>query len=121
MLLSLTTIILFQLSGAFVQQYFSLPIPGAVIGMILFFAYLCLTGGKNNSLMTTGSQLLSYLPLFFIPAGVGIVGYAEELKTHGIAILASLIVGSLLAFIITLVVFKRLVFKRLAIKVDPKP
>lgn len=108
MLPSLTIIILFQLSGAFVQQYFDLPIPGAVIGMILFFVYLCLTGGKNDKLMTTGSQLLSHLPLLFIPAGVGILAYTEELKVHGIAIMASLVIGSLMAFVITLLIFKKL-------------
>lgn len=108
MLPSLTIIILFQLSGAFVQQYLNLPVPGAVIGMILFFVYLCITGGKNDQLMSTGSQLLSHLPLLFIPAGVGILAYTGELKEHGIAILASLIIGSLIAFIITLVIFKKL-------------
>ncbi len=108
MLLSLTIIILFQLSGALVQQYLNLPIPGAVIGMILFFIYLCITGGKSDKLMTTGSHLLSHLPLFFIPAGVGILVYTEELKVHGIAILASLVIGSLIAFVLTLLIFKKL-------------
>lgn len=108
MLPSLTVIIGFQLAGAFVQQFLSLPIPGAVIGMILFFIYLCITGGKSDNLMATGSQLLSHLPLLFIPAGVGILAYTSELKEHGIAILASLIIGSLIAFIITLFIFKKL-------------
>ena len=108
MLPSLTIIILFQLSGALIQQYLDLPIPGAVIGMILFFIYLCITGGKNDKLLATGSQLLSHLPLLFIPAGVGILAYTEELKVHGIAILASLIIGSLMAFVITLLIFRKL-------------
>jgi holin-like protein len=108
MLPSLTLIILFQLSGAFIQQYFSLPIPSAVIGMILFFIYLCLTGGGNEKLMDTGSQLLKHLPLFFIPAGVGILVYTEELKTQGIAIMASLTIGTLIAFVFTLLLFKKL-------------
>ena len=108
MLPSLTIIILFQLSGALFQQYLNLPVPGAVIGMIMFFVYLCVTGGKNEQLMTTGSQLLKHLPLLFIPAGVGILAYTEELKVHGIAILASLIIGSLVAFVLTLLIFRRL-------------
>jgi holin-like protein len=108
MLPSLTLIILFQFSGVFVQQYFNSPIPGAVIGMILFFIYLCITGGKSENLMKTGNQLLKLLPLFFVPAGVGILVYAEELRIHGIAILASLTVGTVIAFIMTLLIFKKL-------------
>lgn len=108
MLPSLTLIIVFQLLGDFIQQYFNSPIPGAVLGMILFFLYLCLTGGGNHKLIETGSQLLTYLPLFFVPAGVGILVYTDELKSHGVAILASLTVGSVIAFILTLLIFKRL-------------
>ena len=114
MLLALTTIILFQLLGTFIQQYFGSPIPGAVIGMILFFIFLCFTGGQGSAnknsdkLIKTGSQLLKHLPLLFIPAGAGIVVYTNELKEHGIAILASLTVGSIIAFVITLLIFNKL-------------
>ncbi|WP_250657337.1 CidA/LrgA family protein [Alkalimarinus coralli] len=108
MLPSLTLIILFQLAGTFVQQHFNSPIPGAVIGMILFFLYLCLAGGSNEKLQETGSRLLKHLPLLFIPAGVGILVYTEELRTQGIAIVASLTLGSLIAFVITLLIFKKL-------------
>ncbi len=108
MLPSLTLIILFQFAGTFIQQYFSSPIPSAVIGMILFLLYLCLTGGGNDKLMDTGSQLLKHLALFFIPAGVGILVYTEELKAQGIAIMASLTIGTLIAFVFTLLLFQKL-------------
>ena len=84
-----------------------MPVPGAVIGMVLFFIYLCLTRGSNATLIETGSKLLKYLPLLFIPAGVGIIAYTHELKTQGIAIIASLTVGTLIAFVLTLLVFKK--------------
>ena len=114
MLLALTTIISFQLLGTFIQQFFGSPIPGAVIGMILFFIFLCLTGGQNSTskktdeLIKTGAQLLKHLPLLFIPAGVGIVVYTSELREHGVAILASLTIGSVIAFVITLLIFHKL-------------
>jgi len=105
--LSLALIILFQLSGDFIHNRFSLPIPGAVIGMVLFFTYLCLTGGSNTKLVETGNRLLKYLPLLFIPAGVGIITYTNELKTQGAAIIASLTLGTLIAFIVTLLILKK--------------
>ena len=114
MLLALTTIISFQLLGTFIQQFFGSPIPGAVIGMILFFIFLCLTGSQNSTskktdeLIKTGAQLLKHLPLLFIPAGVGIVVYTSELREHGVAILASLTIGSVIAFVITLLIFHKL-------------
>lgn len=106
MLPSLTLIILFQLAGEFIQKHFNSPIPGAVIGMMLFFTYLCVTGGTNSKLVETGSRLLKHLPLLFIPAGVGIIAYTQELKSQGIAIAASLTIGTLIAFILTLFIFQ---------------
>jgi len=106
--LSLALIILFQVLGDYIHNSFNTPTPGAVIGMILFFTYLCLTGGSSTRLMETGSKLLQYLPLLFIPAGVGIITYTNELKTQGIAIIASLTLGTIIAFVLTLLVLKKL-------------
>jgi holin-like protein len=107
-LLSLALIILFQLLGDFIHNYFNTPIPGAVIGMLLFFTYLCLTGGSSTNLIETGSKLLKHLPLLFVPAGVGIITYTNELKTQGVAIIASLTLGTLIAFVLTLLILKKL-------------
>ena len=108
MLPSLALIILFQLSGEFIHNYFNLLIPGTVIGMILFFTYLCLMGDSNKKLVDTGSLLLKHLPLLFIPAGVGIIAHTNELKTQGAAIIASLTLGTLIAFIASLLILKKL-------------
>ncbi len=118
MLPSLTLIILFQLTGELIQKQFNFPIPGAVIGMLLFFTYLCVTGGTNSKLIETGSRLLKHLPLLFIPAGVGIVAYTQELKSQGIAIAASLTVGTLIAFILTLLIIQRLLKQKTEPSVD---
>jgi len=104
---SLALIILFQLSGEFIHNNLQLPIPGAVIGMVLFFSYLCLTNGSSTKLIESGSRLLKHLPLLFIPAGVGIVTYTNILKTQGLAIIASLILGTLIAFVLTLLILKK--------------
>ncbi len=103
----LVLIILFQLSGEFIHNSLHIPVPGAVIGMLLFFIYLCLTRGSSTNLIDSGSKLLKHLPLLFIPAGVGIITYTHELKTQGIAIIASLTLGTLVAFVLTLLIFKK--------------
>ena len=103
---NLLLIIAFQLSGDSIQRNFHTPIPGAIIGMSLFFLYLVLTKGGGKSLQFSGSQLLNHLPLFFIPAGAGLIAYSGLLLENFWAISVALILGTLLTFTGTLLLMQ---------------
>lgn len=76
--------------------------------MSLFFFYLALTKGGGKSLQLSGGQLLNHLPLFFIPAGAGLITYSSLLFDNFLAISIALIAGTILTFIITLLLMQRL-------------
>lgn len=91
-------LLLCQLIGTAIQQVFALPIPGAVIGMVLLFAILIMRGKHDDGLGKTARTLLRYLPLLFVPAGVGVMDQFGLIAKEWLPITASLVI-SLLATI----------------------
>lgn len=101
MLKGLLILIGFQLGGEFVSSLFSLPFPGAVIGMGLLFIYLILRGATPEPLVTTSAALFPYIPLFLMPACVGAMGYWGLLKEEWQALLAALTLSTVAVIIFT--------------------
>lgn len=95
---SLIVLLVCQLAGTAAQQAFSLPVPGAVIGMVLLFAGLMVRRKVSEDLQVTSLTLLRYLPLLFVPAGVGVMQQFGLMQREWLPITAAL-VGSVLATI----------------------
>ncbi|MGA7713927.1 MAG: CidA/LrgA family protein [Rhizomicrobium sp.] len=95
---ALIVLLVCQLAGTAVQQLFALPVPGAVIGMALLFAALVIRRKIPESLQQTSLTLLRYLPLLFVPAGVGVMEQFGLLRREWLPISAAL-VGSVIATI----------------------
>jgi len=101
MLKGLTLILGFQLAGLMLEQIPGMPLPGAISGMILFFIYLLITDGGFESERETARHLLNHLPLFFIPAGAGVITLGTLLREQALGITLALTAGTLVAFVIT--------------------
>ncbi len=104
MLKSIFFIFLFQLFGEVFQKLFQLTIPGPVIGLVLLIAFLLLidrfknnwlTESVENDLIHTAESILSYLPLLFVPIGVGVVLHISLLEKELFEVLLLLFVGTL--------------------------
>ena len=93
---ALTLLLVYQLAGEAVVLLLGLPVPGPVIGMLLLFATLVLRGGGSRPLRTTANTLLRHLSLLFVPAGVGVMVHYQRLADEWAAILAALLVSTLL-------------------------
>jgi holin-like protein len=92
------------LIGVTIQSLAGLSIPGSIIGMILLFGALHLKIVKREWFSLGSSLLLNQLPLFFIPATVGVIEYLDLFKSNGlitigIAMLSTFIVMMVSAFI----------------------
>lgn len=90
--------------GALVVWLGHVPLPDAVIGMMLFFLYLLLNKRLSEDIETTGDTLLRYLPLFFVPASVGVMRYGDLLARHWLALAVTLTISVLATMLVTICV-----------------
>ncbi len=108
MLNAITLLLLFQLAGEAIALFFSLPIPGPVIGMGLLFAALALRGGPSLELRGTAQNLLQHLSLLFVPAGVGVMLHAQRLADEWLPIVVALVASTFFTIAVTALVLRML-------------
>jgi len=101
MLAAFAILLLFQCLGEAVVFVLHLPIPGPVAGMLLLSAALVALPRLQALVESAANTLLSHLSLLFVPAGVGIVAAAASGSGHWIAIVASVMVSTILALAVT--------------------
>lgn len=90
--------------GVWIQELFSLFIPGSIIGMLLLFFALTFRLLPVQWIENGASFLLKHLPLLFIPVTVGALPYLPLFKGKAgllllIALLSTAIVMCLAGFI----------------------
>jgi putative effector of murein hydrolase LrgA (UPF0299 family) len=108
MLFAFAVLLIFQCVGEAISHALALPVPGPVIGMLLLFVALLASPALMERVEATGNALLSHLSLLFVPAGAGIVATAGSVQGHWLAVIASLVGGTLLTLSVTAVVVKAL-------------
>lgn len=101
MLAGLTMIVLFETAGDLVAKLTGIPIPGPVIGMALLLCTLILKGRLPDGAERAASGILSYLPMLFVPAGVGVMTRFALIRADWPAITAALVGSSVLAISVT--------------------
>jgi holin-like protein len=108
MIAALALLLGFQLTGEAIRLGFGLPVPGPVIGMVLLLLGLILRQGPSPALRDTAGGLLQHLSLLFVPAGTGVMLHFRRLGDEGLAIIAALVVSTLLGLAVAGLVFKLL-------------
>jgi holin-like protein len=88
----------FNLLGVVLQRA-GVPLPGAVLGLILFAASLFLGVVKLEWVEAEANVLLRHMLLFFAPVIVGVVAFGDLLAREWLPITIGL-VGSWLAVIV---------------------
>jgi holin-like protein len=89
----------FYLAGDYLQRWLHLPIPGSVVGLLLLFVLLLCKVVPVKWIERGSSTILSYLPLFFIPATAGIVEHLDIFSGRGLLLIAIIIVSSVLTMV----------------------
>lgn len=101
MLEAIALILACQLVGEVTVLLLDLPVPGPVLGMLLLLAWLFARGGISERVERTADTLLAHLSLLFVPAGVGVLVHWERVRDHWPAILAALVLGTLITLAVT--------------------
>jgi holin-like protein len=100
MLQPLVLLMGFQLLGDAIVRLAGIPFPGPLCGMALLLIYLQVSGGPSDGLSTVGGTLVDHLGLLFVPAGTAIVTYVALLAREGVAILAALVISTIVAVVV---------------------
>lgn len=105
MIPALAIILLFQLGGEVVSRGLGLPVPGPVVGMVALVAAFALSPRLAALVRPVAQGLLAHLSLLFVPAGVGVVAHLDILRAAGPALLAALVVSTVLAIAVGALTF----------------
>ena len=92
----------FQLIGEILYRLGWIPLPGPVIGMVLLMSFLLWRpSALSKPLDATARQLLDWLGLLFVPAGVGIISNLDILRAQWAPILVGLVGSTLVSLVAT--------------------
>ena len=108
MVLTIALLLFFQLAGTAIVTVTGLPIPGPVMGMLLFLFALMVKDNLLQQTLPVVNVLLAHFSLLFVPAGVGIM-------QHGARLAASIVISTLLAMAATAITV-RIVMKVMKIQ-----
>ena len=101
MLLTITLLLAYQLTGELIARFFDLPVPGPVIGMALLLLTLLVKSPLADTMEPTVEGLLKNLSLLFVPAGVGVIAHMTLLGENWLAITVALVTSTLLGLVVT--------------------
>lgn len=101
MVQGMLVLLLCQLAGEWLMVWLGIPIPGPVAGMLLLLVGLMVYGKVPDFLRLPAEGLIRHLSLLFIPAGVGLMLFAELLSQHWLLVFLSLLLSTLITLILT--------------------
>ncbi len=94
-------LLLCQLAGEWLMVWLGIPIPGPVAGMLILLIGLMIYGKVPDFLRVPAEGLIRHLSLLFIPAGVGLMVFAQLLSDYWLLVLLSLVISTFLTLFLT--------------------
>ncbi len=88
-------------SSTWIVNALHLPIPGAVLGMIVLFTLLSVGIIKEEWLLTATTPLLKHLSFFFIPIAVELMEWGDLFIQKGHLLFLPLVISTLVALLTT--------------------
>lgn len=92
--LAFATLVLAVIAGSFFASFLHIPLPAALIGLLLLLAGLGFLKRIPNALLVVCQFILKYMTLFFIPATVSILAFQSQFAQYGLIILAALMIST---------------------------
>jgi holin-like protein len=87
--------------GAALGRALHVPVPGTVIGIVALFGGFVALGRVPGAMEELARLLLGHLSLLYIPAAVGVVGYASLVRRDAWPIVAALVGSALVGLVVT--------------------
>lgn len=87
--------------GEILNQVLPFPVPAGVYGLFLMLILLCTGVIRTEDVEGTGNFLLENMSPMFIPAGVGIIRYLDQVMEVGIPYLVINVLSTAAVFVVT--------------------
>ncbi|MCH2157411.1 MAG: CidA/LrgA family protein [Oleiphilaceae bacterium] len=111
MVFGLVSLCLISVLATWLVDQLSIPIPGAIIGLLIVFT-ICVFRGKPGKYLERSSQTLTlYIPLLILPSCIGIMDHWHLIQKEWLAILVAICVSVLFTLITMPWLFAKLVSK----------
>ena len=101
MIRGLTLLLVFQFIGESFSNLLALPVPGSVLGMALLLVALMSGHVRMEWFEEAADLLLSNMALFFVPAGVGVMVYADLIGREWLPISVGLVLSTFIVMAVT--------------------
>ena len=104
-------LVLFFLLGESLRLVLMVPVSGGIIGLMLLTLYMMVTGGVGKSVAGASQALISMLILLIMPGLTEIFFISGQFSGQWLAVLVSLLVGTFLSVVTTLILLNALARK----------
>lgn len=94
-----------QLAGEAIARILPIPLPGPVFGMLILLCLFIAWRPFAEVLRPVAQGILANLSLLFVPAGVGVVGHMSTLGTQAVALVAAVVISTVLAIAVAAATF----------------
>ena len=94
--------------GELVVYFIDIPVPGNILGMVFIFLALKFKLLKLEAVKPASDILISYMMLFFVPFGVGLLAYFDFIKSYWIILVAAAGLSTLITLYVTAIVQQKL-------------
>ncbi len=102
MLTGLFALLLCQVFGEGVVRVLGLPVPGSIVGLLAFLAWLHRWRPPRTArVVKVGDGFLEHIGLLFVPAAVGVIQYGDLLAEHWVVITIGLVTSWLAALLVS--------------------
>ena len=98
-LLQIAVLFIFYYAGMFVQEFFKVPIPGSIIGLLLLFLFLQIKLIPVTYINRGAGFLISILPLLFVPVCIGVMKYPVLISLKGFNIMFIVFISTLFTMV----------------------
>lgn len=95
--LSIISIIYFI--GFYITHFFELPLPSSILSLLLLFLGLTLKIIPVKLIKSSCTSIIYIMPLFFIPASMGLFDHFSLFKKNSFALIGSTFISSLIVFV----------------------
>lgn len=106
MLRAILLLLACQLAGEILHRLTGIPLPGAVIGMVLLLGWLALVPRERPTLTVVAAWLTAHLAVMFVPAAVGLIDEGTALSRYGVGLVVATVFSTLLTLVVTALVFR---------------